>query len=241
MKANYGIDSPIVICLLFLFGIGSFALAILVSAFLPETYPIASTLFKAQFCLVGAFLILESFFMIYSSKWGKKKIIAAIVQQLGLKGDEKVLDVGCGRGLFAIEIAKKIKTGKVTGIDKNQTERALKNAQIEQVEKRVEFVTADLCALPFSDHSFDMVASSSSVHRLKTKEERAKAVSEMSRVLKPLGKLVLIDIQDIPEYLETLEGLGWKDLQVSKRNYRIFPPIRVIIGRKQPSDTTNAH
>lgn len=240
MRPNYGFDAPVVIFMLLIFGMVSLTLGFLVSYFLPNTNPIASLIFKTQFFVIGAALVFESFFMVYTSLSGKKKFLQKVVRGLQLHGSEQVLDVGCGRGLFTIEVAKKLSTGKVVGIDiwkrKDQTgsslENAEKNARIENVKEKIEFVTADMSQLPFPDQSFDIAVSSLAIHNVRDKEQRKKTLSEISRVLKPNARLIIIDMQGIDEYAEMLEALGWHDIQVSKRNFRVFPPLRLLFTRR---------
>ncbi len=55
--------------------------------------------------------------MVWSSRVAKLKLRDRLLDSLALKGDEKILDVGCGRGLLLIGAAKRLKTGKATGID----------------------------------------------------------------------------------------------------------------------------
>lgn len=235
MKPNYGIDTPLVIILLLLFGMVSMIFGFLVPHFLPDSYPVASSIFKVQFILIGLVLVFESFFMVYTSLSGKKKFIEAICRGLQLKGDEKVVDLGCAKGLFSIEIAKHLSTGRVSAIDRFRRmgqKCAEDNARIEQVLEKIQFVTGDIGALPFPQQSFDLAISLLALHDLKSKEERLKALSEMSRVLKPSSRLIIVDMQNIPEYAEMLEGLGWQDIQLSKRNFKLFPPLRVLFARR---------
>jgi ubiquinone/menaquinone biosynthesis C-methylase UbiE len=112
-----------------------------------------------------------------------------------LKGNEKVLDVGCGLGRSTIGIAKLIKTGKVIGVDiwdkveipGNSAERAYKNAEIENVRKKIEFKYGDVFNLKFKDNSFDVVICSGLITAFHKDFQKIKAMKEIYRVLKPNG------------------------------------------------------
>lgn len=99
----------------------------------------------------------------------------------------RVLDVGCGPGDLSIRVADRCQ--EVWGVD-------LTPEMIEIAEKKVEcgaanifFHQADACELPFDDFCFDTVMT---VNALQTMDEPDRAVTEMSRVLKPGGELLLI-------------------------------------------------
>ncbi len=127
---------------------------------------------------------------------------------LELKGDELVLDAGCGLGKVAIGVAKNLKSGRVVGIDiwdrreipGNSPEKAYENAEIEGVADRVEFRYGNVLAIPFPDETFDLVTCGSVLNNL-SDEEKVKALREMHRVLKPGGRFLLI------EPLRNLRGL----------------------------------
>jgi ubiquinone/menaquinone biosynthesis C-methylase UbiE len=120
---------------------------------------------------------------------------------LELKGDEKVLDVGCGLGRITISIAKQLKTGKAIGIDiwnkmeipGNSPERAYANAEIEGVGDKVEFKTGNVLSLEFTDNSFDIVTGSSIINKFKGDSQKLKALKEIFRVLRPGGKFLLLE------------------------------------------------
>ncbi len=86
--------------------------------------------------------------------------------------------------------------------------------------------------LPFEDGSIDVVVSSLAIHNLPDKSGRAQAVREIARVLKLGGRVALLDFQCTDEYLQTLHELGWRQVERSGLLFRMFPPVRVVAGRK---------
>jgi len=83
-----------------------------------------------------------------------------------------------------------------------------RNATIEGVLERVAIETGDMRSLPFADGSFDLVLSSLAIHNIRTRLDRAKAVAEGWRVLKPGGRLLIADIRSTALYAKTLDALG---------------------------------
>jgi len=87
--------------------------------------------------------------MVYDSKLGKLRRRERFLNRIAWTGREQVLDVGCGRGLMLVGAAKRLSTGKATGIDIWQTEdlsdnhagAALENARREGVAERVDLKT----------------------------------------------------------------------------------------------------
>jgi arsenite methyltransferase len=151
---------------------------------------------------------LMALWMIWDSKVGKVRGRKALLQQVPWNGAERVLDVGCGRGLMLIGAAKRLSTGTATGIDiwqaedlsGNRPEATLENAQREGVADRVEIKTSDMRDMPFPDATFDIVVSSAAIHNLYSADDRGKAIREIVRVLKPGGHAVIDDIRHGAEY-----------------------------------------
>ena len=150
------------------------------------------------------------------------------------RGDESVLDVGCGRGLLLIGAAKRLKTGKATGVDiwqsevlsGNNPDAALRNAKAEGVGNRVKIESADARKLPFGASSFDVVVSSLAIHNISSSPERAKALREIARVLKPGGRVAIFDIFHTSEYAKVLQQLGLADVKLSELSFLWCVPGR---------------
>ncbi|MCI0550260.1 MAG: class I SAM-dependent methyltransferase [Anaerolineae bacterium] len=141
-------------------------------------------------------------------KWRyASRIRNQIFDSLALRGDEKVLDVGCGSGLLLNGAAMRLTTGKATGIDiwsphsgGGNLELLWKNARAEGVADKIEFREADARNMPFDDAAFDVVLSSGALHHISHNfDAHERAVREMVRVLKPGGKIAIWDITHMIE------------------------------------------
>jgi len=238
-KVDYGIDSPKMVQRLASRAIFMMAFAAILYAVnrgsSSAVLPLATSLFF--FGLILAFI---AGIMLLSSRVVKLKVRDQIIQSIPWKGDEDILDVGCGRGLFLVGAAKRLKTGKATGVDiwqkealsGNSAEAALANAKAEGVEKRVKIQNADARSLPFSDNSFDVVLSSLALHNIQSKTERAKALAEVARVMKTSGYLVIFDILFTREYAKALSELDFKDIRLSPLTLLWCVPTRTLTARK---------
>jgi arsenite methyltransferase len=164
----------------------------------------------------GAFFLANAVSFLYTTRRGKFQVWDEILDELHLGGDERVLDMGCGRGALLIAVARRLRSGQVTGIDLwstrdqsgNSRDATLRNASLEGVEDRIAIETGDMRALPFADASFDVVVSSLAIHNVRSTSDRAQAVAEAWRVLKPGGQLAIADIRATAQYARTLRKLG---------------------------------
>lgn len=167
---------------------------------------------------IGATCLAMAIWMIWSSKVGKVRERERLLDTIAWRGDEQVLDVGCGRGLMLVGAARRLVSGRATGVDLwrsqdlagNAPEATLANAVAEGVRDRVTLETADMRALPFGDAVFDVILSQAAVHNVSHAPGRRQALEEMARVLRPGGTILLADIRHLGEYADALRGRGLK-------------------------------
>jgi arsenite methyltransferase len=176
-------------------------------------------------CLCGLWLFLNAGLFVYATRVGKFAAWSKLLDRLGLEGSERlldidcsprVLDIGCGRGAVLLMAAQRLPRGKAVGVDVwstrdqsgNAEQVTRNNAALEGVADRIELHTADMRQLPFADGSFDVILSSLAIHNVPGAGERAKALREAARVLKPGGKLLIADIRHTRAYARELERSG---------------------------------
>ncbi|MET0329954.1 MAG: class I SAM-dependent methyltransferase [Dyella sp.] len=160
--------------------------------------------------------------MVWSSRYGKLRRREQLLDRLPWRGNERVLDIGCGRGLMAVAAARRVPTGHVSGLDiwqssdlsGNHAQALSVNAARECVGSRIATLTADMRWLPLADASIDTVVSSMAIHNLAHAEARAQAIAEIVRVLKPGGLLLIDDIRHLRRHAEQLDAAG---MQVALR------------------------
>ena len=106
-----------------------------------------------------------------------------------IEPQERILDVACGTGEFERLLLDKNPTQKIMGID--ISEKMLSVAREKcRAYSNVEFHKASVHSLPFASHSFDVVVSANAFHYF---DEPQVALTEMKRVLKPNGRIVILD------------------------------------------------
>jgi len=215
-RGAYGFDAPYAPLLLGLGGVCMLALLVvqllwgsegrlgLVSAIAPGA--------------AGLWLFLNAGVFVYTTRAGKFAVWAELLERLKLQGDERLLDIGCGRGAVLLMAAQCLPRGRAVGVDLwsttdqsgNAEQVTRRNAVLEGVAERIELHTADMRQLPFDDASFDVVLSSLAIHNVPGAGERARALREAARVLKKGGKLAIADIRHTRAYAEELETYGLK-------------------------------
>jgi arsenite methyltransferase len=222
-RGEYGYDAPYALVMFGIVAVVSGIIATIAWRQGPSSSARIATLYFVFF--LGSAV---SFF--YTTRRGKFLEWDAILDRARLRGDERVLDMGCGRGAVLTAVAKRLTTGRATGIDVwsthdqsgNAPDVTMRNASLEGVADRVEIDTADMRALPFPDASFDIVVSSLAIHNIKTNDDRRRAIAEGYRVLKPGGQLIIADIRATAIYADALRALGASEVKRRRLGWRFW-------------------
>ncbi len=172
----------------------------------------------------------------------RNKLDENATQLSGIKSGDKVLDVGCGTGNLAIA-AKKITgdKGEVVGIDPSSEMIGFASKKAAKAGLDIKFQTGAIEKIPFSDNSFDVVLSTLMIHHLPGDELKLKGFSEIHRVLKPEGCLLVVDI-DAPntliaflishhktsprQYQPLMEKSGFRDIEFGRTGFRMFSFVK---------------
>jgi ubiquinone/menaquinone biosynthesis C-methylase UbiE len=117
----------------------------------------------------------------------------AIIKRIGRRSDGRpirILDIGCGTGQFAARIRGALPNARVWGVDLVSDMLAKGAERWRHHRGHVTPVQGDSERLPFASNSFDFVTCANSFHHYPHQD---RAVAEMFRVLRPGGRLMLID------------------------------------------------
>jgi SAM-dependent methyltransferase len=210
---RYGIEAPYVPLGLFLGALASVVLAVVLRSW---SWLVVTVIFGVQ---VVVFL--------HTTLVGKHAVWREELDRLDLRGDERLLDLGCGSGAVLLAAASRLPCGTAEGVDLwrsrdqsgNDIEQARANATDLGVAGNVRLHTADLTDLPFEDGCFDVVTSALALHNIPTADGRRRAVEEAVRVLRPGGRLALVDVRHVKDYVAYADGsmidvahrgLGWR-------------------------------
>ncbi len=124
--------------------------------------------------------------------------VRLIQEYFGELAGKRILDAGCGKGRFARILAQSGGQAEIWGLD-------ISPEMLKFVPEGIRSAAGSMTALPFPDGAFDCVYATESLEHA---VEIEKAVAELCRVLKPGGRLVIIDKN--VEHFGKLETPAWE-------------------------------
>lgn len=125
-----------------------------------------------------------------------------ILKGLKIKPSDKILEVGCGQGIYLKRI---VVTYGATGVGVDVSQQSINFAKKKWESKRLKFRLADGVKLPFKPNYFDKVMSFDALEHIINQKQ---SVKEMVRVLKPGGSLFIYTLNKNDRY--TLDWWWWK-------------------------------
>lgn len=228
-RATYGIDAPNI-----LIGLAAASiLALLIGFFMAAG---RGPVLGIGPWIVAGLLAIAATWVATGTLRAKPRLWRRTLDGLALRGDERALDLGCGRGLVLIETAKRLPDGHADGVDiwRNRDQSGNRristelNARIEGVADRVTIHDADITRLPFADGAYDLVTASFSLRSLAVAAERAEAVAQIARVVRPGGRVVILDDAHTAELADLLTGHGFAAVTRSSALVAFGRPARLV-------------
>lgn len=171
----------------------------------------------------------------------RRKAIRRVMECDAAGRELKVLDIACGTGDFSIAMAKSVPSAHITGLDISEGMLAVMKEKVYagKLDDRISIMTGDGENLPFEDDSFDCVTIAFGIRNFESKE---KGLREMLRVLKPGGRLVVLELS-MPEnpfvrwcfslyFLHVTPSVGGR-ISGDKAAYRYLPASVVNFPKKE--------
>jgi ubiquinone/menaquinone biosynthesis C-methylase UbiE len=160
-----------------------------------------------------------------------------------VKPGDCVLEVGCGTGTLTLAAKRQAgPSGKAFGIDIIPGMIELSQRKAAQANEDVTFQLGSIDDIPFSANQFDVVMCSFMIFHM-SEIMRRKGIAEIYRVLKPQGRLLVLDLalptrplprtiaqmlfrgmlqHDLRELLPVMETAGFSDIEIAQAKFRVL-------------------
>lgn len=128
---------------------------------------------------------------IYDRIWARylEATLSRTIAMMALRGNESILDVGCGTGELERRIVQVHPQQPMVGLDLTQAMLVRARAKLAAYPQ-LQFIEGDSQQLPFPDASFDIVVSCSALHYMRDPQ---RVIRECARVLRPGGRVIITD------------------------------------------------
>jgi ubiquinone/menaquinone biosynthesis C-methylase UbiE len=178
------------------------------------------------------------------------------VDLAGIQPGDCVLEIGCGTGTLTLAAKRRAgKSGRVFGIDQIPLMVELSQRKAAQAGEEITFQNANIADIPFPANTFDVVMCSFMIFHMSEKT-RQKGIAEIYRVLKPQGRMLVVDsatptrplvktfvkmisrgelLPDLNLLRPLMETSGFSRIEITPLNFRLlgFAPLTFVRGSAQ--------
>jgi ubiquinone/menaquinone biosynthesis C-methylase UbiE len=190
---------------------------------------------------------------------GRERTLREITINLAdVKPGDCVLEVGCGTGTLTLAAKRRAgPSGKAFGIDIIPAMIGLSQRKAAQAGEDATFQLGSIDNVPFPPSQFDVVMCSFMIFHM-SEAVRRKGIAEIHRVLKPQGRLLVVDLalpatpvaritarillgfmlkHDLQELFSLMEAAGFSDVETAPVKFRILglPILSYVRGRARKS------
>jgi ubiquinone/menaquinone biosynthesis C-methylase UbiE len=190
---------------------------------------------------------------------GREHILRETTVNLAqVKAGDSLLEVGCGTGTLTLEAKRQAgPAGKVFGIDLIPGMIEVSRRKAAQANQDITFQLGSMDDIPFPENQFDVVMCSFMIFHM-SEATRRKGIAEIYRVLKPHGRLLVLDLalptppvqraiarmflgsmlqHDLKVLLPLMEASGFSELETGPVNFRIMglSVLAFVRGRARKS------
>lgn len=150
----------------------------------------------------------------------------AMMDWLAPRKGMKLLDVAGGTGDISFRFLKRAGRGHATVFDMTQSmlDEGRKRAEAESMQGSLDWICGDAMALPFEDNTFDAYTISFGIRNVTRIQD---AINEAYRVLKPGGRLLVLEFSTIPN-----PAMQWA---YDRYSFNVIPPLGQIIANDRDS------
>jgi ubiquinone/menaquinone biosynthesis C-methylase UbiE len=194
--------------------------------------------------------------------FGRERALREMTVNLAqVKAGDCVLEVGCGTGTLTLAAKRRAgPSGKVFGIDVIPGMIELSQRKAAQAKEDITFRSGSIDDIPFPANQFDVVMCSFMIFHM-SEEVRRKGITEIYRVLKPQGRLLVLDLalptqplpraiaqklfggmlqHDLRELLPLMDATGFSDVEIAPVKFRILglSVLAFVRGSAQKNGTS---